>query len=178
MKYLPAPEPATPTVAAPAPMNLAAVSISRFWTETESGLKKCQKCFLDKSCNGEMTTYRTAVRVATRGAARTTRFISDQLLNDKILVFPFFLAFSLWFAFFSFFSRAERTKNGVQKSRRREWTDRPMSTHLSHASNQSDQSSIAAVFTISLLTPSQRENSSQMGKFRQNIFHFSQTKIS
>lgn len=37
--YLPAPDPATPTVAAPAPMNLAAVSISLFWTETESGLK-------------------------------------------------------------------------------------------------------------------------------------------
>ena len=36
--YLPAPDPATPTVAAPAPMNLAAVSISRLATETESGL--------------------------------------------------------------------------------------------------------------------------------------------
>ena len=40
--YLPAPDPATPTVAAPAPMNLAAVSISRLATETESGLQKCQ----------------------------------------------------------------------------------------------------------------------------------------
>ena len=38
VNYLPAPDPATPTVAAPAPMNLAAVSISLFWTETESGL--------------------------------------------------------------------------------------------------------------------------------------------
>ena len=38
-KYVPAPEPATPTVAAPAPMNLAAVSISRLATETDIGLK-------------------------------------------------------------------------------------------------------------------------------------------
>ena len=36
---IPAPDPATPTVAAPAPMNLAAVSISRAWAETASGLK-------------------------------------------------------------------------------------------------------------------------------------------
>ena len=36
---IPAPDPATPTVAAPAPMNLAAVSISRLQTDMESGLK-------------------------------------------------------------------------------------------------------------------------------------------
>ena len=39
---IPAPDPATPTVAAPAPMNLAAVSISRAWAETASGLKTSQ----------------------------------------------------------------------------------------------------------------------------------------
>ena len=35
---IPAPDPATPTVAAPAPMNLAAVSMSRLATETDKGL--------------------------------------------------------------------------------------------------------------------------------------------
>ena len=68
---IPAPDPATPTVAAPAPMNLAAVSISLFWTETESGLN------FDIKIQNTISrfTYRTAVRVASLGAERTTRFM-------------------------------------------------------------------------------------------------------
>ena len=90
LKYLPAPEPATPTVAAPAPMNLAAVSISRFWTETESGLKNKHRNYRHENkkfqfLKSREKTYRTAVRVATRGAARTTRFISDQFLKFQKL---------------------------------------------------------------------------------------------
>ena len=75
INYLPAPDPATPTVAAPAPMNLAAVSISLFWTETESGLKYHFKNNSKYKISRFGITYRTAVRVASLGAERTTRFM-------------------------------------------------------------------------------------------------------
>ena len=72
----PAPEPATPTVAAPAPMNLAAVSISRAWAETAKGLELNRKIWIIK-----WISYRTATRVAARGATRATREI--MALNDE-----------------------------------------------------------------------------------------------
>jgi len=49
---IPAPDPATPTVAAPAPMNLAAVSISRAWAETANGLKTSK--ILDRCHSAEI----------------------------------------------------------------------------------------------------------------------------
>ena len=85
--HLPAPDPATPTVAAPAPMNLAAVSISLFWTETESGLKIfCWKIIQNIEILYLKTeTYRTAVRVASLGAERTTRFMFNFWINLYLL---------------------------------------------------------------------------------------------
>ena len=74
----PAPEPATPTVAAPAPMNLAAVSISRLATETDIGLKSRveNRKSQDKS-------YRVAWTAKRRGAARTTRFMANLSVSEQ-----------------------------------------------------------------------------------------------
>ena len=84
-KTIPAPDPATPTVAAPAPMNLAAVSMSRFWTETDRGLN-IRRYYVNLARHGSkffsqilISTNRTATREANFGRveSRAANMVRD-----------------------------------------------------------------------------------------------------